>query len=420
MNITPYKVGLAVIISALTCIIFITSVLFFVQKSSDNKGERPGSSTSDNGAASAKNTTPANWPIFRADTALTGSTSGNLADSLSLLWKYKTDGPISSSAVVYSGRVFVGSDDGYIHAVKLKNGHKVWKYKTEDAVQAPVCVVDDMVLVGSLDCYLYCLDRQTGELKWKFKTGDKIPGSVNWYRPSPKGSARILVGSYDNYLYCLDAADGRVIWKYESEYYINGAPAVFTSSSANVNHPGDISGQVVFGGCDAHIHILSLNNGKKIHTIDADAYIAGSPALAEGRFYVGNFEDTFFCGDLSTGQIIWRHKTESEAFYASPAVNAEKIVAATRDKHLYCFDRADGKTLWTFNASSGFDSSPVICSDNVIAASDDGWLYLVSLAQGKEIWSFEIGAALSASPALASGRILIGAEDGYLYCFGEK
>jgi len=418
MKITPYKMGWAAIISALTCIILITVALFFTQKSADNKGERPGSSASVNSPASVNNTSPTNWPIFRSDTALTGSTTGNLADSLDLLWKYQTDGPISSSAVVYSGLVFVGSDDGYVHVVKLKNGRKVWTYKTEDAVQAPGCVVDDMVLVGSLDCYLYCLDRQTGELKWKFKTGDKIPGSVNWYRPNPKGSARILVGSYDNYLYCLDAADGRMIWKYESEYYINGAPALYLLAGDS-SDTGAINGQVVFGGCDAHIHILSLNDGKKIHTIDVGAYIAGSPALAGGRFYVGNFEDTFFCGDLSTGQIVWRHKTEAEAFYASPTVTAEKIVAATRDKHLYCFDRADGKTLWTFTASSGFDSSPVICSDKVIAASDDGWLYMVSLSQGKEIWSFEIGASLTASPALASGRILIGAEDGYLYCFGE-
>jgi hypothetical protein len=39
----------------------------------------------------------------------------------------------------------------------------------------------------------------------------------------------------------------------------------------------------VFGGCDALLHIIKLQDGTQLNQVEAGAYIAGSVALAEGK-----------------------------------------------------------------------------------------------------------------------------------------
>ncbi len=127
----------------------------------------------------------------------------------------------------------------------MKNGRQVWEYRTGDAVEAGPCVVGGSVFIGSSDSFLYALDAKTGQLKWKYQTGGKIMGAANW-TPSPNGRGIwLLVGSYDNKLHCVDSANGKVVWTYETGSYINGSPAVS-------------DGKVVFGGCDARIHVVSV------------------------------------------------------------------------------------------------------------------------------------------------------------------
>src|SRR6266446_4474299 len=72
----------------------------------------------------------ASWPMFRGNPALTGVASGALADKLSLLWSFKTGGPIKSSAAIVGGRVFIGSGDSHVYALDLASGKKIWTAKT--------------------------------------------------------------------------------------------------------------------------------------------------------------------------------------------------------------------------------------------------------------------------------------------------
>jgi hypothetical protein len=218
------------------------------------------------------------WPMFRGGPALLGLAAGTLDKELSLLWSYKTGGPVKSSAAVVGGKVFIGSGDQHVHAVQLAGGKKLWSFKTEGEVESSPLVLDGRVFVGSSDGWFYALETDSGKLVWKYQTGDKILSSGNWLK-SPKGDATwIVFGSYDNRLYCLDAATGRSNWVYETGNYINGSPAV-------------ANGLTVFGGCDAILHVLNLADGMKVKEIEAGAYIAASAALEGNRAYFGHYEN---------------------------------------------------------------------------------------------------------------------------------
>src|SRR2546425_4803149 len=191
-----------------------------------------------------------NWPMFRGNPALTGIASGTLPDKLSLLWSFKTGGPVKSSAAVVDGHVFIGSGDSNVYALDLTSGKKIWAAKTGGPVDSSPLVLDGKVFFGSTDNSLRAVEAASGKPVWKYETGDKILGAPNWFvqpltRPSdtlsPSDGERdrvrgalktnIVIGSYDFKLHCVDAATGKTNWVYETGNYINGSPAVFEGRS---------------------------------------------------------------------------------------------------------------------------------------------------------------------------------------------
>src|ERR1041385_5759423 len=249
------------------------------------------------------------WPMFRGGPALLGLAEGVLPEKLTLLWTFKTGGPVESSPLVLEGKVFVGSSD----------------------------------------TSLYALEAASGKLLWKYETGEKILGAPNWVLGAPAAlpasssrtkdagtdagapGTRILVGSYDFKLHCVEAASGKAAWTYESGNYINGSPAV-------------ADGQTAFGGCDALLHVISLANGQQVKEIEAGAYIAGSAALADGRAYFGQFENEFLCVDLREGKTAWTFRDRNFPYFSSPAVAKDRVVFGGRDKLLHCVKRSEEHT----------------------------------------------------------------------------
>ena len=344
--------------------------------------------------------------MFRGGPNLSGRAPGTLPDSLKVLWKFKTGGPVKSSPAIVDDLVFVGSSDKNVYAINLNTGQPVWAYPTTDAVEAAPCVIEGSVFVGSSDGFLYALDAKDGSLKWKYQTEGQILGAANWTR-GPAGQLWILVGSYDNKLHCVDSADGKVAWTYETDNYINGSPAVDNQ-------------RAVFGGCDALIHVVSLIDGSNIAEIDGGSYIAASAAFLEGQVYVGNYDNVFIRADVAAGAIVWKYADSDSPFFSSPAVGQSVVVVGGRDKRVHCIGRNDGKAIWTFPTLGEVDSSPVICGDKVVVGSQDGRLYVLRLSDGTKVWSYETGQAITSSPAVAGGMVVVGCDDGYVYAFGPS
>src|SRR5712692_5930972 len=98
------------------------------------------------------------WPSYRGTSQQLGVAPGRLANHLKVVWKFRTGGPVTSSPVVMGGRVFIGSGDSSVYALRLADGKKIWAFKTGDAVEAPPCVVGGAVVAGSSDGFLYSLE----------------------------------------------------------------------------------------------------------------------------------------------------------------------------------------------------------------------------------------------------------------------
>lgn len=349
------------------------------------------------------------WPQFRGGSENLGVASGPLPHQLKKLWVYKTDGPIKSSAVLAHGRAYVGSDDGFIHAIDLTTGKKAWVYETEGKVEAPPLVHNDKILVGATDAFFYCLDRD-GKLIWKTEVDDKITGSAAVIKDEKNKRELVLVGSYAGILtaFDLNKGDGKPVWKHEISDPINGGITIANQ-------------QAIFGGCDGQLHVVSALTGKPIRSVDVGDIVACTPALADGFAFFGTFSGEFLQTDIDKGAVGWRYRNDENAkFVASPAITTELAIFGGQDKVIHAVDRKTGQKRWTFKTKGRVDSSPVVSGDRMVVGSYDGRLYLLDVKTGKKIDEYEIGGRISASPAVGKNLIVIGNESDEVIGIGER
>jgi len=353
------------------------------------------------------------WPMFRGGPALTGTAPGLLAEELEFRWRFRTGGPVKSSAAVVGGRVFIGSNDGKVYALRLTDGEELWERETGKAVRAAPCVARiggeapgaERVFVGSADGKLYALDAATGQVAWTYDTGGDIEAPAHCTRLND-GRRAVLVGSFDHSLHCVDARTGQEIWTFPTGERIYGAPAVAV-------------GKVVFGGRDGFLRVLG-HDGRELIRREVGPCVPGSIPVVAGRGYVALYGSAFQCIELETGDVAWSYGGEDSEFFSSPAVTADRVLVGGRDARLHCLDRRSGRRMWAFAARDSIDSSPAVCDGKVVFGSDDGRLYMVRLDDGRRLWSHEIGDVIGSSPAVASGWVVVGCDDRYVYAFGPK
>ena len=138
--------------------------------------------------------------------------------------------------------------------------------------------------------------------------------------------------------------------------------------------------------------------------------------MADGRVYV--YADLKYTVPLATRKLT---EKRLDAQGVSGPLRAAVVKAATEVKDvgkdaLYCFDAADGRTLWCrqydniggygahYNSSS---SSPCIAQGRCYFAGADGALYCLNARDGSEIWAVHPASGLQYSSPLVSDSLVI-------------
>lgn len=356
----------------------------------------------------------ASWPTYHGGYDLRGVAHGSISDRLSQAWRYRADGPLSHPPIAGDGRIFFTTAKGTVHALDLQ-GAVAWTRAlgASNAVvtfAAPPVLVDGLVVLGAEDGSLHALDADTGSSRWSCVTGSGIQGSPNVVAPGAAvagGSASVVVLSQaEGVVYATRAGDGAFLWKSGPSARADGALAV----SGN---------RVLFGSCDAAIHVLSASDGGAVARIalGEDCQVAGGVAVHGNRAYVGTRSGALYGVNLDSGTVAWADSTRVDEAFATPAVADDLVLFGASDGSLVACDPHSGVRRWTFTAG-GPVLSPVIAGERVIVTAG-GTLYILGRESGALLAKQEVGDRVTA-PSVAGGLILVGADDGWLIAFGER
>ena len=113
----------------------------------------------------------------------------------------------TSTPAVHNGKVYVGSDDGYIYALNAGTGAKVWEFQTKGAVWSAPAVADGKVFAGSLDHTLYALNENNGWFIWSYNTS-----ASRLYGSPAVACGKVFIGSENGKVYAFGTEESKVHW----------------------------------------------------------------------------------------------------------------------------------------------------------------------------------------------------------------
>ena len=155
--------------------------------------------------------------------------------------------------------VYAGFSNGVVRKFSLDDGHVIWE--TDIVSSASRCVLARPVIVGNV----------------------------------------VLSGTNDGQLVALTAAEGTVIWRQHFDNWLQLPPAV---------------GQgLVYIACDdQRLHIVELETGAKVESLEMDGYSGTAPLLQNGVIYYGNTSGDFtaLAGTIKVEEAIEQFEEQPE------------------------------------------------------------------------------------------------------------
>ena len=322
-----------------------------------------------------------NWPMFNHDSAHTGYSTSIAPRTNQTLWSFTTGDAIKVSPAVIDGMVYIGSDDGYIYALNAVNGSLIWKYNTYGPVQSSPAVVDGVVYIGGYHSHaVFALNAYTGALIWRSLTNSVYPNEI-----SAVAVANDLVyvdvaftdAPAGGELYAFNASTGNLAWKYNSGLWLHSSPAVY-------------DGKVYIG-----------NSGGQILALDATT---------------GNPSWTYFI------RLDGSNSSFGSAYPVNSALSAgDGLVYLGMSQKVQTLNSSNGVFIWSGNIKGGVTFSTPVVANGIVYVSttiggtqqnlEDGGISALNATSGESLWNHTVGSIRYSSPAVADGIVFVGSDE---------
>lgn len=209
----------------------------------------------------------------------------NLSDG-SLVYKTPLGGSMEGSGTAVDGRIYIGTESGQLYCLNQPDGKIIWQAAIgagADSDSTPA-VNGDYVYTAAEDGYVRCFRRDNGEEVWKWKSdpGGSGSGGRGGFWASPiVVDGNIYIGSDNGNFYCL-TVDGKVVWKTRMHMAVWGtAPYV--------------DGKLIVPDKAGWISILDAKDGRILSEIKIGDSVNSTPAVLNGRIYIGAFMGQLYC-----------------------------------------------------------------------------------------------------------------------------
>jgi len=245
--------------------------------------------------------------------------------NLKLKWAFGVPnaGSMYGQPSIVGGRVYVGSDTGFVYSLDAATGCVYWSFQAQGGVRTaislgPVSGGRYAVYFGDVKANVYAVDAASGMQIWTHRADPHpiarvtgAPALADGRLYVPVASLEELSGGIPTYECCTfrgsvvayDASTGDQVWK---TYTIAEAPKPIKKTSL---------GTQLWGPAGAGVWSTPALDFKRgvLYIATGDAYT--SPAASTS--------DAVMALDLKTGRVIWSKQVlAADAYIASPNCNA--------------------------------------------------------------------------------------------------
>ena len=350
------------------------------------------------------------------------------------VWTHDVGSPIWSDPLVDGDRVWLGSDDGVLHALDVRTGQERWAFKAGGAIRARATRIDDDLVFPADDGWVYRIGtdgrerwrvRVSGRAAVRLSLGDRKSRYENRAAAVLVDGDRLYVGTNEGHLLCLQGKDGAQLWSFNARDSIVASPVI-------------ADGRVVVGSFDGHVYAVDARTGSAAWEFDTHAAVTSAAAAFDGSIIVGSRSYDLFALDSGSGQprwsrYFWFSWVESPATIDAGVAYIGSSDAAT----LQAYDARSGKTLWRIDVWGSAWAQPAVSETTVYEGTAGATNYLidhratllaVDRQTGKPIWQYRleaptsgaqdmVGYGFASAAALAGDLVVVGSIDGRVRAF---
>jgi outer membrane protein assembly factor BamB len=392
------------------------------------------------------------WPCLRHDNARSSSTTVKLAKDLQQSWKKSVGGKLSSLTAA-EGLVFAAVVDAHkVVALDDANGEVKWSFTAGGRVDSPPTIHQGLAFFGSADGWVYALRARDGELAWKLRAAPEdrrilVHGQIESLWPVPgsllvAGDTLYFAAGRNThtdgglYYYAADPLTGKVKWAKQKT-----DKTLFTESSNDVMIQGKTA---IYLG---HRVCFEPQTGDMVYARDARLFAP-----------LGLLVDCFSTGPVAREDILRRQWSYSPVAVRGRARSAVHIKKGTKGK--FGIMAMEDGSIYGVSDDYEFDHKArriwvrTLAMSYVPAGESKGWslkldpnnwmraivstaetlvlavqplgdkpgeLWLVAKADGRKTGTLPVGETPCWDGlAVAGGRLFVATEGGSILAFGPK
>ncbi len=316
------------------------------------------------------------------------------------------------------GVVIVGTGEGEVRAIRLRDGEVEWTYVHGEPFEGAVTLVDipegpaqtRAAVLGSRDGTLLAIDLGSGRKLWSAD----VTGDVR--APVVRDGDLLLVQTAQNQLLALDLATGKSRWT-------AGRPAPTRLTVAGHARPLVAQGSVYATFSDGYAEAYSLADGGRLWSrplslkggdfIDADA----DPQLRRGRLFVGSYSDGVFALDPRDGHTLW---SRSGPAVRSLALDDDRLIVGSGDGWVWGLSQADGSAKFRTRLEAGFATRFTVADDLIVFAAGDSGLVVLDSLTGRPIQASGYRVRFHGDAAWSGQTVAMISASGHLYVFRRQ
>jgi outer membrane protein assembly factor BamB len=287
-----------------------------------------------------------------------------------VLWKAAV-GSVSARPLVYLGRIYVGTDDGFLVCLDTLDGSEKWRYATRGPIMETPVIADGMLFFSNEADQVYALEIDTGAFRWQYKGETPEEYTLRGHAGVAVDNGLLFTGFSNGALVALRTSSGSVAW--------------MTSLKGDADRFVDVDATPVVAG-DV-LYVTSSAGG--VHAIDKVTGLvrwrtpmtnAGGLTVDGDRLYVAAAEEGIHALDLG-GNIVWRQGTRGGGEPGDPLVMGGYLVYTLSEDGVYVADKRTGEVVQFFQPGDGVSATPTPWKDQLFIHSNGGILYAMNVEQ---------------------------------------
>jgi outer membrane protein assembly factor BamB len=195
-----------------------------------------------------------------------------------VLWKFKTNGPVHSTPSIWNGIAFIAGCDEMFRAIRVSDGKEMFNVSSGAYTGASPALRANTAFYGTFDNEVLSVSLTDHKVIWRYQHPQrKFP----YYSSAAVTANRVVVGGRDKLVHGLSPA-GKAVWTFTTRARVESSPAI-------------ADGRVFVGSNDGRFYVLSLTNGAKLWEFNAGAPLSASPAIGKGRIVIGSQDGRLYC-----------------------------------------------------------------------------------------------------------------------------